>query len=316
MIQLVNAFRGGALLVARSDLSTLEVVGPDRTSWLQAVLTNDLAPVSQGRGVYALSLNKKGKIVADLVVAACGETLLLSVHDTVAQEALDHLDRLLVMEDAEVRRRPEPLSAVHVVGPAAPSLLQAARRSDGLVAAVPALLAGHEGAALWFHAGAQDRFLTQVCSESANVRCTDAPTFDRVRPLLGWPGFPADFNPECYPQEAGLDDRAVSFTKGCYPGQELVVKMRSRGHPSRSLVRVVAPGEGRNQPWAAGTSVLDAAGAKLGVVTSAALLPDPFRLVAFAMLKWSQSNPGTSVRVDGIEGRLTSAWGLLDPPAP
>lgn len=308
MSQLVDAARQSALIVPRPDLRTLEVTGEDRLSWLQGIVTNDLAPLQHQRAVYALCLNKKGKIVADMHALRASPSILLSVHHSVAAETLAHLDHFLVMEDAEIRAVEPPHQWLHVIGPQAPRVLQAAASHDGLIAAAPASFPEWGGAVLLCRSDALDAIMHAFASLDG-VASADLETWDRIRPILGLPRFPIEFDTDCYPQEIGLDERAVSFSKGCYLGQEIVVKMRSRGHPSRTLVRLVAPSDHAVPLWAESTDVLGANDAQIGRVLSAAR--SELQDIAFALVKWSDAKPGAVVRVGGRDARLAQAWGTL-----
>lgn len=311
MDEFVLAARDGALVVFRNDLATLEILGPDRASWLQGMVTNDVARLAPAGAVYTLALEKRGKIIADSIAAGAGDHIALSVHQPSAAGLLEHLDHFLVMEDAEIRSAPDSRVWVHVFGPASSRVLDIWRGTEGILCSASLDFGGHEGGVVLSLEVAQTQLLAKAESLVAeNVRVVSLPAFDALRPDLGLPRFPVEFDSSCYPQEVGLDERAIAFNKGCYLGQEVVVKMRSRGHPSRTLVRLVIPAA--NSVPAPGSVVLDDAGADIGRVLSAA----PSRLVdgvvAFAMLKWSACKPAAQVLVDSAPGRVVPAWGWID----
>lgn len=298
----------GALFIHRPDLTTLVVSGPDARSWLNGMLTCDLAKVSSQEAVYGLLLNKKGKIMADVIAVAEPQRLLLAVPASRAPMLGDELDRHLIMEDAELKLEPSLAWAVGY-GPLAADVLVRAS-GDELVHQAPASLAGLVGAVLV--ADAQPlaaRLGRMVALDPAHVTLSDLPTFDKVRFELGVPRFGQDFDDSCYPQEVGLDERAISFTKGCYLGQEVVVKMRSRGHPARQLKRLVL-----HEPHAhvrAGDSICTSEGTVIGTVTSVTTSSSRGVPLAFGMMRFAEANRNQQVRVAESGATVHEAWGPL-----
>ncbi len=308
MHPIVAAFHQGALVVSRPNLATLQVVGPDRTTWLQGMVTNDLSSLDAGRGIYTLVLDKKGKILTDATVVVAGDALLLAVPSSVAPMIHAHLDRYLVMEDAEVRMGDDPARWIQIVGPSADRVLAAARDADVSLVGSMVSCAGVGGALLRVREHSASR-VVEACTRLPETVAVDIDVLDRLRPVLGWPGFPADFNQDCYPQEVGLDDRAISFNKGCYLGQEIVVKMRSRGHPARTLVRLLAACSQGCEAWPLGEPVVSTAGEFIGAITTAVRFGA--EVVAFALVKWSAAKIGAEVLVRGGAARMAPAWGML-----
>jgi len=308
MYSIVDAFHQGALVASRSDLATLQVVGPDRARWLQGIVTNDLSNLDADCGIYTLLLDKKGKILADATVVVEGEALLLAVPSSVAPTIHAHLDRYLVMEDAEVRADDQPARWIQIVGPAADRGLAAARDADVPLVGSMVSFAGVGGALLRVPEHSVSR-VVEACTRLPATVAVDVDTLDSIRPVVGWPGFPADFDQDCYPQEVGLDDRAISFNKGCYLGQEIVVKMRSRGHPARTLLRLVAACSQGCDVWPAGEPVVSSAGEPIGATTAAVRFGS--EIVAFALVKWSAAKIGAEVVVRGVAARTAPAWGKL-----
>lgn len=302
MQTLLHAAQHGALIVSRPDLATLEVLGPDRTSWLNAVVTNDLAPLARRAAVFTLALSKKGKLLADSFVLSLPDRLLLSVDPLAAPDLLAHLNHFLVMEDAEIRLSHEAFSWALVLGPSAFAALDLARSLTGVAAAVPVAFSDTDAGLLLLQPNAERAVLESLAASRPHVATASLETFDLLRIDLGIPRFPLDYGSDTYPQEAGLDTRAVSFNKGCYLGQEIVVKMRSRGHPARTLVRVHLPG-GSPVPDPK-TPVCNLVGEVIGAITSASLSLLTPGVCAFANVRWSQGTVGSPVVVGQHEGRI------------
>jgi folate-binding protein YgfZ len=312
MVDRIACARDGALVVPWADRGTLTVTGPDRVSWLSGLLTCDLAPLGTEAAVAGLALNKKGRILSDVVVMPDGARLLAAVDGASAAGLRESLDHFLVMEDAEIALASEPMVWMLSIGPGSGRLVEAVRALDG-GACAPLTYLGPPSAAFAFRASSGAGVVARACA------AIDAPTdrlepedWDAVRIDLGVPRWRLDFDDATYPQEAGLEEHLVSFTKGCYLGQEVVVKMRSRGHPSRRLVRLLAPGH--EAAPARGELVRRADGAEIGSVTSAArsvVVPDA--AVAYAMLRHAEAVVGASVTVGGAAARVAPPFGLLAP---
>ena len=143
---------------------------------------------------------------------------------------------------------------------------------------------------------ARDRALEAVGGAVGDDRAWEALRLERRVPQFG-----ADFDGTTYPQEAGLEKRAVSFSKGCYLGQEVVCMLEMRGHVKRRLValRVTA-----DLPPPRGADVTDSSGASVGTVTSAAIVPSTGGPVAMAMVKRAKAEPGDELRVAGSSARV------------
>jgi folate-binding protein YgfZ len=139
--------------------------------------------------------------------------------------------------------------------------------------------------------GARDGALAAVGGMLGDDRAWEALRLDRRVPAFG-----ADFDATTYPQEAGLEKRAVSFSKGCYLGQEVVFMLEKRGHVKRFLVTLRVASD---LPPARGASVLDANREEVGTVTSAAIVPSAGGPVAMAMVKRAKADPGALLEVLG-----------------
>ncbi|PKN36210.1 MAG: hypothetical protein CVU63_17410 [Deltaproteobacteria bacterium HGW-Deltaproteobacteria-20] len=300
--------RHGALLVHRDDLAALVVSGPDRFSWLQGMLSCDLAPVQTGRAVYGLVLDKQGKIVADLIAMPHEQTVLLAVDRAKRSDLQAHLDHFLIMEDAEISLLEEPHAFVLAIGPRATDVAQLASQDARVHASCSGRLLG-TSAALSFCPLDQAPHVvdTLLASDDAFGKVTTE-AFEALRVDLGIPGLDRDFGPANYPMEIGLDDHAISFQKGCYVGQEVVVKLRSRGKPVRVLKRLAFD---LGDLPAVQSVVSVPSGKETGVVTSVGRSAQGLAL-AFALVRRADVEPSTTVLVEGRQARLLSPWGPFE----
>ncbi|WXA91013.1 folate-binding protein YgfZ [Pendulispora brunnea] len=300
----IDHARRSVLLVRASELEVIVVRGSDRISWLNGLLTCNLAAAAPGQAIYGLAVQQKGRIVCDVTVLVEEDRVLLVVPGSIREELEKSFDHYLVMEDAEFSHA--PYAVWHAHGPRARDLVAAARAVGasaaeldptglgGAVIAAPA-----EGEAKVFEA------LSTALDQVGGLAGDDA-GWEALRLEQAVPRFDRDFDGTTYPQEATLERRAVSFDKGCYLGQEVVCMLEMRGRVKRKLASIVLAKDGAAEPPAKGTEVFDAAGTKVGEITSSAPSPTHDAHVAFAMLKASAVAPDAAVKVAGRDARIYS----------
>jgi tRNA-modifying protein YgfZ len=237
------ALREGAAIVDRSDRRLLRLTGKDPIGMLNAVLTNDV-PTHEDRGIYAMLLDPKGRIQTDLRVVKAGDETLIDTEPEGAEAAKEILARYAPFSRVKL----EELSDWEVLGlygPRATGLLrnpdlaehEATRAEIGgasvLVVGVAVPVSGYDLIGSQEALAAAREYLIETGATSAG---TDA--YETARIEAGVPRFGADITPENFPGESENSlERAVSFGKGCYPGQETVARMRYRGSPNKKLYR-------------------------------------------------------------------------------
>ena len=285
-----RAARETVLVVPASDRSAILVTGRERTTWLNGLVTCELAKRERGQGAYGLLVEKKGRIQTDLFIvpSADDETLALAVPTTLRDGLLTTLDHYLIMEDAALAL--SDLAFVCAHGPKA-AALSALAPFAGTVD-----MLGHGGVVLGVPASEKAALDARIATEVARLGgvVADDATWDAVRIEHGLPRFGAEVDATLYPQEAGLEKLAVSFSKGCYLGQEVVYMLQERGHVKRKLVPLdLEDGD----PPAAGAAVTTPAGEAVGEIKSSAIGPSSGKPVAIAMVKWAHAKPDTELRV-------------------
>ena len=291
--------RKDALFVRARDLEVLVVRGSDRISWLNGLLTCNLATVAAGHAAYGLSVQQKGRIVCDVTVLVEDERVLLVVPASVREQLSLTFDHYLVMEDAEFKH--VPFAVWHGHGPRARDVVSAARAASGSAAEIDwtglggAIVVAEDEAKV---APALVRALDEVGGAIGDDAGWEALRLEQAVPRFG-----KDFDGTTYPQEAILERRAVSFDKGCYLGQEVVCMLELRGRVKRKLAPLVLAKDGDTAPEK-GSAVFDAAGNKLGEITSSAWSPALDTHVAFAMLKASVLQPDLPVKVENRAARV------------
>lgn len=296
MVQ-VQAAKDTALAVQHADLTALVVTGKDRVTWLNGMLTCDLAKRAPGSAVYGLVVERKGHVLVDVVVAQDepGERVFLVVPVFTVESLRAHLEHYLVMEDCEISLASGwEVWSVH--GPRAEKALEAARAAGGVGGTLDRT--GLGGAEIL----APPDATREVAAAIAGVAVVgDEAGWEALRLERGVPKFGVDFDDKTYPQEAQLEKVAVSFDKGCYLGQEVVCMLEMRGHVKRKLVPVVLEA---GSPPQRGAPVTDETGAPVGEVTSAGTSPTLGKPVAMAMVKRAFAEAGKRLVVGGASGEV------------
>lgn len=275
------------------DRVTIAITGADRLTWLNGLVTCDLKKLGARQGAYGLFVGKNGRIQADVAVVQRGETLLLSVPASREEKLLQIFDTYLVMEDAEVAVSSD-FAWIRVVGPGADAL--------GTEAADAVRLdwIGHEGAAIVVPRGELPRALADV--ESAGATLVDEAAWAAWCARLGVPRFGLDFDESTYPQEASLEKRAVSFTKGCYLGQEVVHTLEVRGRAARRLLPILI--EAPESATGLGGAELSANGVVAGKVTSVLFDPAAEAWLGLAIAKVAAVGEGSGLQVASFPATL------------
>jgi folate-binding protein YgfZ len=317
-----DAARQHAALVDRSDLGRLVVSGRDRASYLNGLLTNDIAGLQAGQGCYAAYLTPQGRMIADLHVYELGDVILVTLAREVKQTVLSKLDQFIFSEDVQLGDVTGTFAQIAIVGPEAqapvakvlglddPSTLAALAEHGnmrGEFANQPAIVlrttdTGEAGFDVLVDASAADRLLQEL--RGAGVESVDAATADVLRVESGVPRFRRDMDEDTIPLEAGIESRAISFTKGCYVGQEVIIRVLHRGHGrvARRLVGLTL--EGSLVP-PAGTTVLSG-DREVGRITSAVASPALQRPIALAYVHRDFTEPGTPLVVGGSQAVVSS----------
>jgi tRNA-modifying protein YgfZ len=246
-----RALTEGAGLVDRSELGKLALTGDQAAEMLNGQVSNDVEALVPGTGCYAALLTNKGKMLGDLRVLNTGAELLLVTERAALQALFDQLRRGMIGWRAELHKRTVQQGLLSLVGPRARAV--AGADAAGLPRAEHAN-AGSEVAGAPVVLVATDLGVDVVCAaeDAAGVRAAlleagavavDEAAAELVRIESGRPRYGIDLDETTIPQEAGLNDRAVSFTKGCYVGQETVARLHWRGKPNRHLrgLRLSAP---------------------------------------------------------------------------
>lgn len=291
-----RALHEGALLLRAPSLGTLVITGKDRQTWLNGVVTCDLAKIRSGEGAYGFVVGKNGKLIAETFIVVDDKRILLGVNKDRLELLSQHFDKYVIMEDVNIDDESDGFSWTMAHGPHAANLLALAR-AHGAIATAAVDMTGKGGAMLVLEKNTADAIEERLQKEkAAPVVVSDEETWDKLRVEIGVARWGVDFNDDNYPQEAALEHLGVSFQKGCYLGQEAVFMLQMRGHVKKKIVRLLIDGE---EPIAKSTEIHQPDGSSVGTITSTTQCADKPAVWALGYVKWKQSPAGTELSVAG-----------------
>jgi len=310
--------RQGAGLFRLAERGLIGVEGADRVRWLNGMLTNDVAQLAPGRqrsGCYALLLTRIGRIVADVHVLLRDGSFWLECERPAVAPLLATLGKFVIADDVSLSDTTGGWERLALEGPAAGAVFAGAAgeapglapdASDGFrIAGTPVLagawgVSGEDALQLFAPAGSGAAVAQALLRAGAGHGLLEAgeEALEVLRIEAGTPRYGRELSEAVLPAEAGLS-RAISTTKGCYTGQEIVARMATRGGASHALVGLAL--EGTSTP-AAGAAI-SAQAAQVGEVTSAALSASA-GAIALAYVRRAHAAPGTALAVEGRAARV------------
>ena len=257
-------------VVRRVDRGVLAVSGADRAAWLQGLVTNDVGSLAEGERRYAAYLTPQGRMITDMNVIERGGRMLLDVPQPLVPSLRERLDGLIFSEDVTITDESASLAVWTVI------------RQDSF----------------------EDVIGDTLPTEFTDLTAIDFDTFEVIRIERGVPRFLADMDDETIPLEAGIEDRAISFTKGCYVGQEIIVRVTHRGggRVAKKLVGWVADADAEIVPLPGARIV--SFDKDLGRVTSAPFSPSTNRVVGLGYVHRDFVEAGTEVTVVWNDARI------------
>ncbi|HET8924437.1 MAG TPA: hypothetical protein VFN26_15745 [Candidatus Acidoferrum sp.] len=291
-------------LIDKNYRAYLSFTGPDRVRYLNAILTNNIKDLPVGQGNVSLMLNPQGHILAEIETYAFADKLFCVSYAMIRQRLIEWLDKYIIMDDVTLTDETERFGTLALEGPKAAVILKQltgvdlaqmtelasleteilrfaqddapkanpaeqsipcriVKRSPGGVAGAEFVVGREKLAEVW-----------RILSEAARKHGGGPMGYTALnarRLALGVPWFGYDFGEKQIPHEAGLEKSHISYTKGCYTGQEIVERVRSRGQVNRRRVGLIFTGEA--VPEAGAALTLD--GKEMGYVARAAAIPDP-----------------------------------------
>src|SRR5215218_10019743 len=231
----------GCAVVDRSERGKLALTGAEAEEFLHGQVTNDVEGLEPGTGCYAAFLTHKGKMLGDLRILDTGDELLLDCERVSLQELFNMIRRFKLGRDVELYKRTLETGLLSLIGPDARRIAGAgdlpeaehAHRAGRLGGAAVRLVVTDLGVDVLCDAADTEPVAAALIAAGAVPAGEDAAEVRRVE--AGRPRYGVDLDDGVIPQEAGLNERAVSFEKGCYVGQETVARLHFRGKPNRHL---------------------------------------------------------------------------------
>jgi len=334
-----KAMREGFGFVDRSSRGYIAVMGPDRANYLQGLLTNDIVALSSGTGCYALYLTPQGRIIADCEILDLGDVLMLDVHKEIKDFLVEKFKELIFTEDVKIVDWTDQWKSYGVYGHSAIDFSSTALEkltANESTFSILSVLKEHQhcqvsllettvivtridefgelGVSLYIDRNYSESFRNALLASGGTE--VDHQTTEVIRVESGRPAFPLDMGPETIPLEVGIEDRAISFTKGCYVGQEVLVRVlhRGKGRVSRKLVGLTFSSDfgsinADSLVPLHGTS-LWSDNEQVGHITSAVFSQALSKVIALGYLSRDLLKPGTQVQALFQEGRVD---GLVTP---
>lgn len=309
--------QGAGILNRTASRGRLRVSGADRRSYLQGLLTNDITALTPGDGCYSAYLTPQGRMIADMRVFELGDALLVDLERDVAETVRARWDQFIFSEDVKVESIGAATAQVGIYGPKAAAVVRAVLSVEDLplhgnrtsdFQGSPAIVLrsddiGVDGFDVVLPAEQGEPLLASLKQAGASVISDEAAEICRIE--AGRPRFHVDMDEETIPLEAGIEDRAISLTKGCYVGQEIIIRVLHRGHGrvARKLAGLVF------DPAAAvpsrGDKILSG-DREIGSITSAVRSPALDRAVALAFVHRDFTPAGTPVVAAGSSATVSS----------
>ena len=311
-----RSVRTAAGLFDLSHRVLLQFTGPDRVSFLQGMLSNDLRALNTFDGQQAMILNQQGKVLADVRVLCAMNSFYLDFWEPLKEKIVVHLNRYLVADEVEINdpsanwkmlsmqgpRAQELLAQVfgHVELPSRPAQHTMVQFDDSPICVVRADHSGQSGYDLVVEKSLLAAFAQRLTQLGAFWVGEEAQKTLRIE--AGIPRYGVDFTEDNLLLEVGLDD-AVSFTKGCYLGQEVVERIRSRGHVNKKLCGLLLDGD---EPANFGDPISAAADKEVGRITSSVVSLALNRPIALGYVSKDCWSVGTNLSVQRENGPITA----------
>jgi folate-binding protein YgfZ len=316
-----DAARESCASYGRSREAWVVVSGRDRGSYLQGLLTNDVGALKAGEGCYSAYLTPQGRMITDMAVHELGDVLLLMLPAATREAVLAKLDQFIFSEDVQLGDVTDTFTAVSLVGPESASAVARLAQVDAAVVSALPLYGNRRvtfngSPAILLRAGDRGELAFDLLVErpqqaalhdallSAGIVAMSDEAAEAVRIEAGVPRFQQDMTDETIPLEAGIEGRAISFNKGCYVGQEVIIRVLHRGHGrvAKKLVGLRLQGE----IFPVAGSAIEGGGKAPGVVTSAAWSPRFEQPIALGYVHRELAEPGTRVTVAGSDAVVSA----------
>lgn len=305
-----QAARTNAIVVDRTDRAVVRMYGRDPLKMVQGLITNDLAGAPADHAVYAGMLTPKGKFIADLRAYKKGADVMLEVDLTARAALLEHLKKSVPPLFARVEDMAATHAIIGVYGPSAHSIVRALDDAFpehfaediiaelGIGTAIGTAYTGDAGVDLVVTQEQAVKVREQLVAAGAQPATLE--TVDMLRIEAGQPRWGAELDDSVIPLEAGQRGRMISETKGCYTGQEVIIRILHRGHVNRHLRGL----KFANEKVAPGTELFNEAGKNVGKVTSVTWSPRFEQYIGLGYVRREIEPPATVRAGDSATARV------------
>jgi folate-binding protein YgfZ len=307
-------------LIDKNYRAYASFTGPDRVRYVNAILTNNIKDLEASQGNLSLLLNPQGRILAEIEAHAQPDRLFCISYAMIRERLLETLEKFIIMDDVTLTDDTLGYGTFAIEGPGAAKFVveltgidlakssdfattptavdslpcSITRKSFGPILAADILAARENLESLW-------KILSEK-TRAAGGGAIGYTALNAVRLAQGIPWFGYDFGEKQIPHEAGLQDTHISYTKGCYTGQEIVERVRSRGQVNRRRVDLIftgprVPAEGE---------ILTAEGKAVGLVTRASALPSKPFAIGMGYLRKENNAPGSQVEWAGGTAKVAN----------
>ena len=314
------ALRQTVALMDTNFRAFFSFTGPDRQRYVNAILTSNVRDLKPGQGTVGLLLNPQGHILAEVETFAGQDCILASSHAMIRERTFSTFDKFIIMDDVTLEDLTASTGTLDIVGPRASALLAelgVKRFADMPVLAHEEFKVGEISCQVVRRDLAGDTVATLIASRDQlpelwrelgeRVRAQGGfpaglEALNSVRLECGTPWFGLDYDDKQIPHEAGLEDTHINYEKGCYTGQEIVERVRSRGHVNRRLAELRFSGPGAVR---AGTKLLFE-GNEIGIVMSSAFSPSLGQPIGLGYVRRERSAIGGHLDASGIPAEVIS----------
>lgn len=311
--------------VGITDISyqgVLELTGEDRASFLHRLISNDVENLSVGDGNYATLLTHRGKIIADINLYNLEESIYVITAPQAIDTLFTELDKYIIADDVELKKVTD-VGIIAVAGPNASKLVESVFYTENLdslnefgsvsiefnndcVICVRSDIFGGIGFQIITSSGILEELWRSLISFRTDVTPFGYQTQESLRIEAGTPVYSKELTDSIIPLEAELD-YAIDFEKGCYIGQEIVARMKYRGHPNRLLRGILIQSESLIP---VNTKIYDG-DKEIGWVTSSTYSPSLEKQIALGYVRMAYTDPGSTVQLDVSEGHITGTIAVL-----
>ena len=329
-----QAVRKSVGIVDVSYRSRHQLTGDDRATFLHRIISNDVEGLSIGQGTYAMLLTHRGKIIADLNIYVLEDAITIDTAPETAENIFNELDKYIIADDVELSDVTEEIGAIAVHGPKSSVLVQSVLNMSDLatlperhscirevdaffqhpIACVSTNATGEVGYTLYTAAEALASLWEALMTKGAqfNIQPIGWNALESLRIEAGIPRYGTELTDAVIPLEAELE-HAIDFEKGCYIGQEIVARMKYRGHPNRLLRGIEIDDSSTSQDGCElrpGAKIFNA-GKEVGWLTSATFAPTLGKQIALGYVRIAVTEAGSRVQIETSNGHVDATVVLL-----